>query len=290
MRVWKMLAVALLAPSLGCQALADPGIDYVDCFPVPNGKYEETFATIDLRNARDHCWKTDNLSDGGFIKTDGSGDLIVQPANDVGGRWSETEQAPFFFQAVTGNFLAVTRAEAVSGSTEGDHCGAPNFKAGLAVRTRDGSAWSTLLVQPNFDKEPTREQCRDDADPLPAARVTTSSFGFDAAETPPDFPVGNDGEAYIAVCRAGNQLSFFRQAQATRISEPVADNFVVVFPALTVGSGSLDVGVTATSDAAATNLAEGHFPWLTLSDYSGNRTVGDGCPGMLEKFEFPEDD
>jgi hypothetical protein len=290
MRVGKVLALALLALTLGCQALADPGIEYLSCLPERDGKYQETFEPMEPRTAVDHCWKTDNVRARGFIHTDDSGDLIIHPPAGMGGLWLETEQAPFFFQTVTGNFLAVTRAEAVSGSNAGDHCGEPNFAAGLAVRKPDGSAWSTLLVQPNFDKTPAPDECGDDVDPPPAARVSNSSFGFGAADAGPEFPVGADGEAYIAVCRAENQLSFYRQAKPQRIADSTTANFLPVFPSFEVDYGPLDVGVTATSSANATNLAEGHFSWLTLADYPDPRIVGDGCNGMLENFEFPEDD
>jgi len=283
------LALASSMVALGCQAIADPDVEYVDCFPNPNRTYEETFHSGEEPPGAERCWRMENLAAPGYYREDEE-DLIIHPPGGPGARWLETEQAPFFFQRVTGDFLAVTRAETVSGVTAGDHCLNPNEASGLAVRRRAPLAWTTLLVRPELNDEELMDPqfCGDEPLEPPPAQVEAKSYGF--GKDGPDYVsgVGFDAEADIALCRKDHLLFYFIQDATMREPTRLLANLKEGFAQLDVGFGPLDVGLTATAAAGRDTLPEGHFPWLYFKDYSNDPK--ESCLVALEEFMYFEED
>ncbi len=288
MRAMRFARVLVLSTaSLGCQALADPNVVYVNCFPETDGTYEELFDNDEKHPGAERCWKMENLTAPGYYKQDGE-DLIIHPPGGPGARWLETEQAPLFFQTAPGDFLAVTRAETVSGVTAGDHCLNENEASGLAVRQRAPLAWTTLLVRPELSSNELMDPdfCGDDPMDLPTAQVVAQSYGFGRDGFDAQSGVGFDAEADIALCRRDHLLFYFIQDASTRDPASKHANLKEGFAQLDVGFGPLDVGLTATAAAGRDTVPEGHFPWLYFKDYSDDPQ--ESCPVMLEEFVYPE--
>ncbi len=283
MRLRDVLALPLLALPCACQAFTDPGYEYVDC--VRSEEAVELFEGSQDPPAALHCWDVDNASDPAYIRQK-DGDLVIHPLADAstGAQWTEAAQAPLLYRSVSGDFLAVTRAEAVS-TQFGDHCLGLEEEAGLIVRQREPYAWARWLVRPNLPADAGIELCGDEADPPPYAEVRARSFGFDSEIDDTVGGVGDDGEAYIALCRHDDVLSFFYQNLAPRDENP-ALTFQQSEVTLVVGFGELDVGLTATGEQGAGSQPEGHFNWLVLLDFA--EPPADGCSGALEQFQFPE--
>ncbi len=280
---------AVLA-AFGCQAVADPGVEYVDCLPDPSGHYVETFDQPRPSSAR--CWRTEHLGSPGYLQ-ESDGDLIIHPSGDAGSQWLGREQGSLFFHEITGDFLAVARAEVVAGLPIGDHCLNSNEAAGLVVRRREPLAWTLLLVRPDLSEDGLMDPalCGDDPTTPPAAQVTRSSYGFDSDTTDIISGVGSDAEADIALCRKDTTLFYFVQDAATRVAAAQAGkltNLKEGFHSVDVGYGPLDVGLTATAAAVGGTLPEGHFNWLFLQDYVAKHP--ESCPSALENFEYPEDE
>lgn len=287
MRARDVLTLVAFVSLLGCQAIVDPGINYVPCVAPPGGQFVETFDVDEVHAGADRCWQTDHVAPPGYVESDKFGDLIIHPASGEGAQWTATEQAPFFFRTVTGNFLAVARAEAVSAITQGDHCGTSGERAGLAIRRREPLAWATWLVKANLPDHPTDSECADDLNPPPRARVKGEAYGFGSAPQDEMPEAGSDGEAYIALCRFEGELSYFYQAAEAPSAMPPSDfKPAFISQRLQVGRGPLDVGVTATADRGSGTQAEGHFDSLIVTEYVGT-TLGDGCPKALEQFAYP---
>jgi hypothetical protein len=277
--------------TLGCQAVADPGVEYVDCLSEPSGRYVETFDRPLPSSAR--CWRTEHLESPGYLQESDDGDLFIHPSGDAGSQWLGQEQGSLFFHEVTGDFLAVARAEAVAGLPIGDHCLNSNEAAGLAVRRREPLAWSLLLVRPDLDEDGLMDPalCGDDPATPPAAQVTKSSYGFAVDATDIISGVGSDAEADIALCRKDATLFYFVQDAATRAAAEAAGrrpNLKEGFHSIEVGYGPLDVGLTATAAAVGGTLPEGHFNWLFLQDYLAKHP--ESCASALENFAYPEDE
>lgn len=290
LRPMRLLESLLFVPLVSCQALTDPGVDYVDCFPSDDGKLAETFDDADNQPERDRCWKTDNLVTPARVHEFDS-DLIIHPNGTVGASWSESSQAPFFFQTLTGDFLVVARAEAVSTIPKGDHCLAPSEATGLVVRRRVPFAWTALLVRPDLSEDELllQERCGDNPLTETFAKVTVETSGLEGGVTGEVQGVGADAEADIALCRADDQLYFYHQDAATRGQDPdEPPNLKLAFSALEVGYGPLDVGLSATAQAGARTSPEGHFDWIVLEDYASGPRPSDGCLGALESFSYPE--
>lgn len=288
MQLRDVLIRAMLASALGCQALAEPDVDYVDCVARADGRYVERFEASDRHTPWEHCWETDNVPGRSGIQTS-DGDLIIDPDESLGARWSETEQAPFFSRPLAGDFFAITRAEAASGQPTRDHCLEPDEAAGFAVRRREPFAWATLFVQPDLtaDELNDSELCGDEPMNPPPARVVAQSHGFAQNVSSAVGEKGEDAEAYIALCRVDNRLFFFYQARVPTQDYLFDDLDDEGIDSIDVGHGPLDVGLTATADPHTDTLPEGHFPWLVLEDYSVV-PADDGCNSVLESFEQPE--
>ncbi|HKY36279.1 MAG TPA: hypothetical protein VJN18_10095 [Polyangiaceae bacterium] len=289
----RAIAPVLLLASLGCQAFTDPGIEYVDCFPRGDRTYIEKFDLGEDPPGADRCWRMENLVAPGYYKEDPKKepeDLVIHPPGGLGARWTETEQAPFFFQRVTGDFLAVTRAETVSGRLEGDHCLNSNEASGMAVRRRAPLAWTTLLVRPALSEAQLMDPdfCADEPMDPPTAQVVAQSHGFGSDEFHAVSGVGSDAEADIALCRKEHLLFYFIQDASVRDPGSAVANVKEGFDPLDVGTGPLDVGLTATAAAGRDTLPEGHFPWLYLKDHSDDPQ--ESCLVMLEEFSYFEED
>jgi hypothetical protein len=285
----RVLASALSVLSLGCQALAEPPIlDYVDCIPSADGSYVETFDRALPIATR--CWQTENVEAPGYVD-EYNGDLIIHPSSDIDSQWAEGEQAAFVFHEVAGDFLAVARVEAVSGSAYGDHCLNEGEAAGLVVRRREPLAWTNLLVRPDLAGEMLTdpEFCGDSPNNEPLAQITTASFGFQALEMTAIAGRGADAEADIAVCRKDAQLYYFVQKYAARADASIPPNLEAAFGQLEIGVGPVDVGLTATASSLKDTQREGQFNWLFLRDY-GEIRMPEGCRHVLEEFEYPEEE
>jgi hypothetical protein len=284
MRLYGLLALTSLASALGCQSLASPSIEYVDCLPNRDGVYEETFDRGEDPVGADRCWKTDGVM-GGYI-TEKDEDLIIHPDGEVGASWSENEQAPFFFRSVAGDFFAITKAEATSASPGWDHCLDTSEAAGLVVRRPEPLAWVQLLVRPDLAEDELQDQtkCGDERPAPPFARVSLESHGFDSQRSDSVGGKGEDAEAYIALCRVDDQLFFFYQARVE--IQDNGEDLQRGFEALRIGKGPVDVGLTATAAPGKGTLPEGHFNWLVLQDSSEDS--GDICTLALETFKRPK--
>jgi hypothetical protein len=295
----RLFSLLVASTSVGCQALADPQIEYVECFPNAGDYDVETF---DPPPGAGSCWKaehmrrpTDNLAT--------AGDLVVQPPTTTGAAWGMEQPVPFFFKTVSGDFLLVTRAEMTSGIFKGDHCLHEGEAAGIALRRREPPAWTTLLVLPHLvdaaglPVDPMDPKyCADDPELVPAAATRIDGRGFDGLPSVPErsAPHGADGEAIIALCRQNGRLYYLMQKviegepPTHDLGDPITDLEVSGLE-LDVGSGPVDVGVTVTAAPGTTTQPEGHFNWLLLGDYPHGLPT-DGCPGTLESFSYPEDD
>jgi hypothetical protein len=285
----RVLALASSVLSLGCQAFAEPPrFHYVDCIPSADGNYVETFDRALPIATR--CWQTENVEAPGYVH-ENDGDLIIHPSSDLDSQWIASEQAAFVFHEVAGDFLAVARVEAVSGSAYGDHCLNEGEAAGLVVRRREPLAWTNLLVRPDLTGEMLIDPdfCGDSPDGGPLAQITTASFGFDAVETTPIAGRGADAEADIAVCRKDDQLYYFVQKYAARADATLPPNLEAAFAQLEIGFGRVDVGLTATAMSLKDTQREGHFNWLVLRDY-GETRMPEGCRHVLEAFDYPEEE
>lgn len=287
MRGWQLLTASFLMPMLGCQALVDPDLTYVECFGSPDGNDVETFETPEQPVGAARCWRVDNTRKPAYVRV-ADGDLVIHPYSEVGARWSDEAQAPFFFRTLSGDFLLVARAEAVSTTPGTDHCLGATEAAGLVLRRREPLAWTTLLVRPDLEPMAPLELCGDEPATPPAARVLADSFGFDSHVAGDVNGVGEDGETYVALCRHDNELFYFYRDIAARRETPELD-FKQGFSALDVGLGPVDVGLTATAEQGADTLPEGHFNWLILQDYAA-APPADGCNGVFEHFAYPPED
>jgi hypothetical protein len=265
--------------------VVDPGIIYVDCFRSADDKDAETFDSDQELPGAQHCWRIDNTRKPASIRA-ADGDLVVHPYSEVGAAWGEDSQAPFFYRSVSGDFLLVTRAEAVSTVPGTEHCLADGEAAGLALRRQVPFAWATLLVRPDLPPDAPPSLCGDEPAEPPPAAVDAVSFGFAASASGTVAGVGTDAEAYVALCRHDDQLYFLYRDSSEGRASPALD-FHESFGALDVGLGPLDVGVTATARQGAKTLPEGHFNWLTLADFADRAPI-DGCNGALEDFSYPE--
>jgi hypothetical protein len=287
MRGWQLLTASLLASTLGCQGLVDTDVAYVDCFRSPDGDDVETFETDEEPLGAARCWHIDNTQKPAYVRA-ADHDLVIHPYAEVGAHWTDEAQAPFFFRTLSGDFLAIARAEAVSTTPGTDHCLGETEAAGLVLRRRQPLAWTTLLVRPELEPMAPLELCGDEPASPPAARVLADSFGFDSHVEGVVNGVGDDGETYVALCRHDNELFYFYRDISARREAPALD-FKPGFTALDVGLGPVDVGLTATAEQGAGTLPEGHFNWLVLQDYA-DAPPPDGCNGAFERFAYPEEE
>jgi hypothetical protein len=272
---WPVLLVLLVGA--GCTALADVKVTYRECVGMKGNTYVEKFNGTSQELA-DCGWKADPAPEGTRIFP-GEGDLVVQASS--GRHWSDRGQAALFFRQMRGDFLVITRAEAVSTSNL-DHCFAHEEAAGLVVRRAD--AWATMLVRPYFDPRlDSAVACKDEATNPPTAEVQTRSQGFGSVEGKEKGGIGADGEAYIALCRRDDQLSYYFREQHPTVKEQ-AWVHLHTHPINT--REPLDVGLTTSTDGRDPGM-EGHFTWAAFYDYS-TTPVADGCAGTLSNFELPE--
>ena len=95
--------------------------------------------------------------------------------------------------------------------------------------------------------------------------------------------IGRDAEAYIALCRQGDQLGYYYRAET-----PVPNQTWLLIHRHTISTGNVDVGLTASGAPASgeDSGVEGHFNWVVFQDYSSAPAV-DGCEGALKKFVVP---
>lgn len=282
--------LTFLLASSSCTSLTDVAVTYRPCFPVKGRDYVEKFE-ITEQELLEGCWKIDGVAKETAIFTR-EGDLIVRPPPGL--RWSPRERGPAAFRQMRGDFLVVTRAEATS-TFRGDHCLRHGESAGLVVTRAAPFGWATLLVSPYFGSEtPIAVSCVDEPTKAPSARVVAKSFAFGPASGPAELEqrkegVGADGEAYIALCRQGDQLAYYYRAQ---VPKPGDSGWFQVRDPHPISRDPLDVGVTTTSgdpsDASGATGMEGHFPWIAYYDYS-DAPVADGCEGALTSFVAPEE-
>jgi hypothetical protein len=274
-----------LLVAAGCTALADVDVTYEACVPVHERRYSEDFDGT-YQDVLDRCWKSDDEAHAATIFTD-EGDLVIRPVR--GQRWQERERGPTLTRPLKGDFLVVTRAEPAS-TFQADHCLSHDEAAGLVVMGEGMAAWATLLVRPYFEAGvPVEEACKDESSLPPKARVQAKIVGFthDAEREVAD--VGEDAEAFIAICRQGDQLAYYTRRDAS--PEPTARaEWILVFRH-DAGREPLHVGLTVSGapEGAIDPGMEGHFTWALFDDYAGS-PVGDGCEGALESIAFPPED
>jgi hypothetical protein len=269
---------ALLALFLtpACRERVDVEVDYQSCVPVSASPYVEEFR-YDFRELADRCWQRDN-DENTTILSD-AGDLVIRPEGEAA--WQGESQGPMAYLRLQGDFLAVARVEALS-QIKGDHCIAPTELAGLVARRSEPEpAWAALLIGP---VPTTPENCVEDSQNPPRARAELRRFGLRAdSGASGAFPdeLGEDGEADIAVCRAGSALAYaYRDVDA---AEP--NRWVFVDGTDAFGEGAVDVGLT--TSGVEPGVIEGQFNWFVSRDITG---FGDSCSGALEELVVPEGD
>lgn len=285
-----LLGGAALAAS--CSVAIDPGITYRPCLA---GEYEEPFDGTE-KELLERCWTITNASgapsspaerDEVFVD---DGDLVIrgkQPQpEDERDLWSGTTAGPVAHQTLTGDFLVVTRVEAVD-LISGDHCIPEDNMAGLFVRhAEDAAAWATFLLGPFTPDPPTGVFSCSDADlPQPPARGVVSSPSWGPlVETRGEAQagIGFDLEADLAACRVGDALVFYYRAPSSTPTSPVWVRVGV--EEYDVGSAPVEVGLTVASKKESIEI-EGHFTWVEYVDHVG----ADGCAGALAALSLPVD-
>ena len=273
-------ALPFLLAQASCTSLSAVDVTYEPCVAVKATPYAEGFNGT-YQDLLDRCWETDPAPAGTKVFT-GDGDLIVRPVR--GATWSATAQGTMLFRRMKGDFLVASRVEAAS-TVQSDHCVVEGEAAGLAVR-KGPLAWSTLLVRPYFDPTiPMAMACKDEAAHPPTTRLSVATLGFGAAAPKDVSNVGLDAEAYVAMCRQGDQLAYYYRAESKKLEERVW----ILFHRHIVATGPVDVGITTTaSPVGGTDSGmEGHFPWVVFEDHGD--PVPDGCDGALERLVEPEE-
>jgi hypothetical protein len=255
-------------------------------FPYVEG-FDDDDGVDGLPVLHDRCWQRHGDENADIVESES--DLIIRPHGRA--IWSHSTHAPSLTQHIDRDFVLVTRAEAVNVTGEtADHCYLGDEEAaGLVVRRDEAPAgWLTFTVRPF---ELTDENCVDEptlADP-PRAIVERRGDGLGieagAEVSADDHPVGEDGEANIALCRQGDDL-------VTLYHDPAAAMpWREVGKSVAIGSGSLEVGLTTASGGAPTPagklMMEGHFNWAVLQHVG--TLPGDGCSGVLEAFTPPDE-
>ena len=272
---------ALVAATAGCTSLADVRVTYEECVPVKGALYVEEFNGT-YQDLLDRCWRSDPAPAGTRTFT-ADGDLVVRPVR--GARWTAASQAPIVYRSMPGDFLVATRVEAAS-TFQSDHCLNHDEAAGLVVRRPKPFAWATMLVRPYFDASiPFEEACKDETAHPPSARVQTDSAGLAELKTKSVDKVGADGEAYVAICRQGDQLAYYYKLAAPLPNEPAW----IAIARQQIGLGPLDVGLTVSAAPLGNEDSgmEGHFAWAVIVDHSSAPAV-DGCQGALSALVTPE--
>jgi len=260
----------MLACGVGCQALTDPNIEYVECLPDgPPGDYEEDFKhswqeTVDRR-----CWRSDNL-EGATVQSGGMDEeLLLRPSGPA--TWSPTSQAPLLYRRVAGDFAVFARVEAAQG--QADQCPGDDDWAGLLVRSIDRRNWAALLTQPAF---PPDTKCLNDAKPLVRVRQSTHGFSDQAQQNVGNLGnLGNDGEVDIFICRLKGRLSY-------AVGNWGASTWLETELDHSVSTDTLDVGVTTSSSVGG--AVEGHFAWARFLE----DLPSDGCQGAMDRVAPPE--
>jgi hypothetical protein len=286
MRAASALTIALgLLPLVSCRALVDPGVTYRECNR--DQVTEEFSGETTLKTLQEGCWQAANTADSPsdmFVDDD---DLIIrvsEPASGSSAQWAGVEQGPMLYQHFEQDFLMVVRVEAVN-KVSGDHCLTDGNRVGLVVRRSDPElAWSTFLIgpfmPPNLDPA---ADCIDAAEvPLPTKGVVQShndAWGPELiAEGDNQGGIGLDGEVDLVMCRVDNVLVFFYRDPMSETESPIW----VQVGDHEVGSGAMDVGMTAAGAASAFEV-EGHFAWTSFTGSIG----ADGCRGALEGITVP---
>ena len=273
---------------LACRVLVDPGITYcsVDLNP-----YIEPFddgRTIKALQA--HCWRFDQIM---LEKEQGrvaDGDLILRGAEPASkaDNWLGAEQGPMAFEEVKGDFVVVTRVEALE-QIQGNQCLQPGNLAGLFARAPGGGGeWVTLLIGP-FTPAPNPGDLSCDGttpNPFPTMAVAASrdnASGDEIRETGANQAgVGLDGEVDLAMCRVGAAIAFYYRDPASTPEIPVwrqvgGDGAQPYHG----GREPLEVGVTVAGANGDFGI-EGHFSWIEY-----DRVGVDGCGSTLETITLP---
>ena len=261
----------------GCRAVVDSGVTYCD-----RSHYVEEFAVgTTLENLAQRCWKVANTQKESEIALL-DGDLVIRvatPADGRGERWSGDERGPMMFQRFHGDFLVLTRVEALN-QVSGTHCLREGNTAGLVVRRPSDAQWATLLIGPAM---PDSAGDCESATNVPKTRAKLES-GSNAWGDPilvdAGLGVGTDGESDIAACRVNDKLVFYYRDPATRLTAPrwVPLNGAIPY----LAAGDIDVGLTASG--GPTFEVAGHFSSVAVSDVLGP----DGCTAALEGLILPQ--
>ncbi len=259
----------LVVNAAACGTLSDLGVAYDPCVPVEY-PYIEEFRD-DFQTLTDHCWHPNaDARQAKYLVADG--DLVIRPGGDA--RWAAKTQAPSATLTLAGDFLFVTRAEALS-SFASDHCALTAADtAGIVAYDGKSGSFTTLTIRPFLEESGV--ECQDDSKHPPRAIVEIRDVGFEGGDQSLN-GVGADGEGDIALCRQGNQLAYFYRD----FDEP---NFEVQWKLLgrkAIRASTLEVGLTTTGQEV--RGIEGHFPWVIVP-YQGQ---GEGCSETLAKLKLP---
>lgn len=284
-----LLIAAACVPLGSCRAWVDADVTYHEC-DLTNYADEFPIGTT-MEMLLERCWQLDNVQNDPSDVFPDDGDLVMRASPPTNGRfeqWFGPDQAPIFYQHIGGDFLVMTRVEAID-QVSGDHCleaeGEQDNMAGLVLR-REGTAveWATFLVGPFFPMMGI--DCGDMSMAPPPTRAVVASrddaWGAPFVEEGPmRMGIGEDGEADLAICRVNDSVTYyFRDPN----SSPMMPMWSDAIAAHRVPAGPLDVGLTAPGRDPV-YVTEGHFNWVVFTSIGA-----DGCGGALEKVVLPMGD
>lgn len=284
-----VVCLVLGALACGCETLVSSDVTYADCVrqPVP---FVEQF-DVDDAGLADRCWRAENVGDERRLETYGS-DLLIRYGSASQEGLTYADDVPALLRRMPEDFVIVTHVETTEMLHSG-FCVEPGDSAGIVVRgTEHGSRpelRAALLLWP--DPVAARENCGD-SDEIEVGAIIqgVSNDGREGTEAE---PVGASGEADIAICRSGSQLTYFYRRPEEEDAAWVPEDWKQLVDDQgeprddEVGDGPLDVGLAAIAAKDGVEQLQGAFNWVAIQ---ADGSVGEDCRGPLDSLLSPSND